>query len=533
VVVNSTGAAGTNATLIGTNSQMVDLTDNSNGVIQPGLAPGSAGLTSTANNYGTLTITGNLSFQDSSAQLVIDLQGHQGNTPAVQNPPVAGTDFDTVTVGGQVNLNGGTVVLLLHDDANHLSAVGDQFPFLIDNSGPITGALTLAGAVPNGYIFSDGDSASAGNTFVLFGGQRFHLVTTPGTGILVQHDNTRPSAFNFTSTIHFNAQSQTTQVTVSPTAFQDPDPLDQYVVTLNSGTTSATVTISGQGGSTASSSVSLPAGLIAGGNGTTGLGVPSPITIDYGNLVGSYTITETISDGHGNTIVVHLIATGLANTSVAGLATEIFCGQTQVTAAQLSTLKLGTGILNQNNLAIVENIYQEQLCLEHTVNRLYQEVLGRSVATFDANGQITSVLDAGGLTTWTQYLAQVGNEEQLRVILLSSTEFFVNEGGNTTAGFLRALYEKTLGRELDAGGLAFWSSFLATQSRFTVVADISFSTEGLAAQLDRYYLLILKRHTDNLSAQNFYVPLLQTNQVNLVLALLVNGFASELAAGTH
>jgi hypothetical protein len=55
----------------------------------------------------------------------------------------------------------------------------------------------------------------------------------------------------------------------------------------------------------------------------------------------------------------------------------------------------------------------------------------------------------------------VGAVNQLRAILLGSTEYFQRIGGGTNAGFIQALYRDLLNRDPDTGGALGLAQFLA------------------------------------------------------------------------
>jgi uncharacterized repeat protein (TIGR03803 family) len=67
--------------------------------------------------------------------------------------------------------------------------------------------------------------------------------------------------------------------------------------------------------------------------------------------------------------------------------------------------------------------------------------------------------DAGGLQTWVNRLVQSGSIAGTVASIVSSPEYFANQGGTNT-GFVNGLYTDVLGRAPDPGGQAFWVEFL-------------------------------------------------------------------------
>ncbi|HVW38782.1 MAG TPA: DUF4214 domain-containing protein, partial [Pirellulales bacterium] len=115
---------------------------------------------------------------------------------------------------------------------------------------------------------------------------------------------------------------------------------------------------------------------------------------------------------------------------------------------------------------------------------LYQRLLHRTA-------------DAAGRAFFAQLLGQGVSIEAIAAELAGSNEFFVEQGGGTNAGFLNALYQDTLGRPIDSGGLAWWTSRLAAgQSRTQVAAQILATDEYRAGVVQATYQLLLRRNAD-------------------------------------
>jgi hypothetical protein len=132
--------------------------------------------------------------------------------------------------------------------------------------------------------------------------------------------------------------------------------------------------------------------------------------------------------------------------------------------------------------------------------------------------------DAGGLNTWTSFLAQGNRIEALKAGLLGSEEYF-NLAGGTNNGFLGRVYNDILQRPIDHTGLAAWTAQLNMNvSRTSVALQIIQSQEGYSKLLSSsiplmgtvvisgFYLRFLHLPSDPSGLANF-VNLLLQNQI--------------------
>jgi uncharacterized delta-60 repeat protein len=149
------------------------------------------------------------------------------------------------------------------------------------------------------------------------------------------------------------------------------------------------------------------------------------------------------------------------------------------------------------------------------VNQLYGEYLGRAA-------------DAGGLASWSTFLAGGGTIDQLRAVLLGSSEYFA-DSGNTNSGFVSALYRDVLGRPVDSGGQQGWSQVLASgASRTAVAGSIIRSFEGNNREVSDLYFWLLHRAPDSVGLQAFAQQLAQGIPVENIAATLIG--SAEYAA---
>src|SRR5262249_4322120 len=129
--------------------------------------------------------------------------------------------------------------------------------------------------------------------------------------------------------------------------------------------------------------------------------------------------------------------------------------------------------------------------------------------------------DPVGLAAWVRLLTQGGTAEQLQAILLGSDEYFARHGG-TTAGFLHALYQEVLARDIDEAGQRGWGRFRAGGTRGSAVAAaVRGSREADSQAVQSLYRLYLRRPADSAGHQA-WVEALQRgmSQEQLVVALL-------------
>ncbi|HVX59670.1 MAG TPA: DUF4214 domain-containing protein, partial [Pirellulales bacterium] len=121
---------------------------------------------------------------------------------------------------------------------------------------------------------------------------------------------------------------------------------------------------------------------------------------------------------------------------------------------------------------------------QHAVQELYNRYLHRDA-------------DPNGLSYFTQLLARGATIEQLSALLAGSDEFFTSQGGGANDGFLNAVYEDALGRQIDATGLAWWSAQLASgQTRTQVVDQILSADEYHQDVVKAAYGQLLDRSAD-------------------------------------
>jgi hypothetical protein len=126
-------------------------------------------------------------------------------------------------------------------------------------------------------------------------------------------------------------------------------------------------------------------------------------------------------------------------------------------------------------------------------NDLFQNLLGRTPA-------------AGELGFYQAFLAQGVSMQQLEGIVMSSDEFYNNIAGGTDAGWINAVYSKTLGHQADASAQAFWGGQLSGLEQFygytpqgarqVVATEIALSPEAAVYQAGIVFVRLFNRQAD-------------------------------------
>lgn len=117
--------------------------------------------------------------------------------------------------------------------------------------------------------------------------------------------------------------------------------------------------------------------------------------------------------------------------------------------------------------------------------------------------------DPSGLNGWSNFLAQGGTELQLEAQFLGSDEYYVTRGGGTVNGYLQAVYQDVLSRQIDPVGLQLDTALLSSNgndtvaSRTEVASVVINSQEGNIVTIDRLYGQFLHRAPDSAGMSAF------------------------------
>ncbi len=118
------------------------------------------------------------------------------------------------------------------------------------------------------------------------------------------------------------------------------------------------------------------------------------------------------------------------------------------------------------------------------INQVYQQFLGHAA-------------DSKGLNTYLQAFTGGARLEQIKAVILGSSEYYFGHGRGTDAGFLNAVYLDVLGRSIDQTGLNFWGGALAAGAqRSDVALGILLDPNAIQAVIQSYYQQTLHRSVD-------------------------------------
>ncbi|MGH7138163.1 MAG: DUF4214 domain-containing protein, partial [Pirellulales bacterium] len=145
------------------------------------------------------------------------------------------------------------------------------------------------------------------------------------------------------------------------------------------------------------------------------------------------------------------------------------------------------------------------------VNSLYQQYLHRAP-------------DAGGQNFWVAYLYSPGGTiEGMAEALIGSNEYYQTRGGGTVSGFLHALFEDALGREIDSGALTYFSGLIAHgQSTYEIATMIFLSGEYQSIRVNELYEQLLDRPADPAGLASFAAELAQGMTDELIMAQMLS-----------
>jgi hypothetical protein len=140
---------------------------------------------------------------------------------------------------------------------------------------------------------------------------------------------------------------------------------------------------------------------------------------------------------------------------------------------------------------VVASIMSSSEYLTLQVTTLYQTLLGRQP-------------DQSGLTSHVAFLQQGGTIRDLKSQFFGSEEYFQVRGNGTNDGWLTAVYQDVLGRDVDPSGGAAWTMQLAQGvSRQAIATSIQLSPEATTRLVEGFYLQYLGRPADPIGLQAF------------------------------
>jgi len=149
------------------------------------------------------------------------------------------------------------------------------------------------------------------------------------------------------------------------------------------------------------------------------------------------------------------------------------------------------------------------------INQLYLQYLGRPV---DPSGLGFGLQILNGQIL---FVPGVSPANELRLVLLSSQEYFDRNGGNNAA-YVSALYRDALGIAADPTGVVFYAGLLnGNIPRALVVHDFLGNLTAKTIIVEGFYHSYLRRAADPLALGFFPGFLLQGGSEDLVIRILV------------
>ena len=321
------------------------------------------------------------------------------------------------------------------------------------------------------------------------------------------------------SLIDLGAYQQTSAQTVATTTTLSAS-------TANSGTPSqpvtltATVTVANSGVAVPLASLGVvPEGSVLFVDTTTGATLGSAaLTLVNGQM--QATFTTTLSTGTHAISATYQSANALGNSSAS--ASVVVGSSNQVWLAQAYQDILGRAV-DPSGLAFWNAVlaggtsrgvvaYMLLSSTEYHADQIqsaFQTLLHRSA-------------DAASLSYYLGLMGQGASIEQIGATMAGSDEYFLVRGGGTNPGFLAAVYQDFLHRNVDPTGLQVWQQALAAgQSRTQVVLGVLGTSEYKTDVVNGIYQTYLHRNPDSGSLNAFVIYLMQGGNDAAVAAALI------------
>jgi hypothetical protein len=150
------------------------------------------------------------------------------------------------------------------------------------------------------------------------------------------------------------------------------------------------------------------------------------------------------------------------------------------------------------------------------VNDAFFQFLGRPA---DPQGM---QMGLGILSGVPLYVGSAPGVTQLKLRLLSSTEYYLHHGGNSNAGFVDALFRDLNGRPVDpANALLYGAQLAQGASRTSVAGQVQISVEATEHLVDHYFQQYLHRPADRRGLDSFGGALRHgTKEEDIVLVIV-------------
>ncbi|HEV3339503.1 MAG TPA: DUF4214 domain-containing protein, partial [Pirellulales bacterium] len=142
---------------------------------------------------------------------------------------------------------------------------------------------------------------------------------------------------------------------------------------------------------------------------------------------------------------------------------------------------------------VAQAIMQSDEHLAAVINQLYQQYLGRTA-------------DPGGTQYWSAIWRQNGGPELVQAGIIASPEYFktaqtLYPNLSPDQAWVTALYHNILGRDVDPQGLTYWTDYIQTHSKQSVVLGFVTSDEYRLELINDWFVGYLGRSVDSSAAQ--------------------------------
>jgi hypothetical protein len=170
---------------------------------------------------------------------------------------------------------------------------------------------------------------------------------------------------------------------------------------------------------------------------------------------------------------------------------------------------------------LVEGIINSQEYRQRAVSTLFERILDRSPTATE-------------LSTYGTALNATMTDQQVAAVLLGSQEFY-DRSGDTTSGFINALYETALDRAPDSSGSSAFTAALnsGAMTRTQVAAAVTYSTEYRTILIQTLFASILDRSADSAGLAYYTAKLAAGSSIEsvaLTLATSSEVFTNRLGA---
>ena len=249
---------------------------------------------------------------------------------------------------------------------------------------------------------------------------------------------------------------------------------------------------------------------------------------------GTYTVSgsHTYADEHVYPVAVAISGGGLMATvtTQATILEELLPDGTRGTANQRYVMEIYRDVLHRAAEQGGLDYWTAKLDAGESHGQLAYEIVQLALPREEQRDEVQALYetylhrapDPGGLQAWTALLYSGGTDEELAQILVSSPEYLQTHGSGTKDGFLDALFQDALGREVDASGRAYFDAAMAKGATPASVAAIIFGSDEYRRNLvSGFYQAFLDRPLDPVGVESFVGQLAGGQRDEQIIAEMV------------